>query len=178
MNPVDVLEGLQRRGARAVVRLRHPRRLTLGPHSTIFFPFRVTGGPVVLAEHVTVVRGSELVGPVSVGAHTFINRGCLLRPGTTLADHVNVGHDVKLITDSHALGGPEQRAGAITTSEIHVGSGAWIGAGVIVLPGVTIGAGAVVGAGSVVTSDVAAHCVVAGVPAAVIRELPPSAAAV
>lgn len=171
MKPTDMAASVLRRASRARMQVRHPRRLTLGAHSTVFGPCRITGGAVVLAEHVTVVGGCELVGPVSVGAHTFVNRGCLLRPGTTLGDHVNVGHDVKFITDSHELGGREQRAGAVSTSTIRVESGAWIGAGVIVLPGVTIGPGAVVGAGAVVPRDVAANSVVAGVPATVIRRL-------
>ena len=46
----------------------------------------------------------------------------------------------------------------------------WLGLNVIVLPGVTIGAGSVVAAGSVVSRDVPARCVVAGVPAKVVRE--------
>ena len=41
----------------------------------------------------------------------------------------------------------------------------WIGANSVILPGVTIGTGAIVAAGSVVTSSVAAHTIVARVPA-------------
>jgi acetyltransferase-like isoleucine patch superfamily enzyme len=171
VNRTNVLEGVHRRLSRVWLHLRHSRRLSLGPSSTVFGPCRISGGPVVLAEHVTVMRDCELVGPVTVGAYSFINRGCLLRPGTTLSNRVNVGHDVKFISDSHEMGGPDRRAGKITTSTIQVGSGAWIGAGAIILPGVTIGPGAVVGAGAVVSSDVAPNCVVGGVPARVIRDL-------
>jgi len=45
----------------------------------------------------------------------------------------------------------------------------WIGSGAMILKGVTIGSGAVVAAGAVVTNDVPAHCMVAGIPAKVIR---------
>ena len=45
----------------------------------------------------------------------------------------------------------------------------WIGAGAIVLPGSCIGRHVVVGAGSVVRGQVPDHCVVAGVPARIIR---------
>ena len=40
----------------------------------------------------------------------------------------------------------------------------------MILPGITIGDGAIVAAGAVVTKDVAARCMVAGVPAKVVKE--------
>ena len=57
---------------------------------------------------------------------------------------------------------------------------AWadVGVNAVLLPGVTVGKGAIVGAGSVVTQDVEPFCVVAGVPARVIRrrdDVPPGA---
>ncbi|HEY4702097.1 MAG TPA: acyltransferase, partial [Streptosporangiaceae bacterium] len=48
-------------------------------------------------------------------------------------------------------------------------AGSWLGAGAIVLPGSCIGRHVVVGAGSVVRGQVPDHCVVAGVPARIIR---------
>jgi acetyltransferase-like isoleucine patch superfamily enzyme len=44
-----------------------------------------------------------------------------------------------------------------------------IGVGAIILPGVKIGEGSIIGAGSVVNKDVEPYCVVAGVPAKVLR---------
>jgi acetyltransferase-like isoleucine patch superfamily enzyme len=49
--------------------------------------------------------------------------------------------------------------------------GASIGSGATLLPGITIGENAMVGAGSVVTKDVAAHTVVAGNPARILKLL-------
>jgi acetyltransferase-like isoleucine patch superfamily enzyme len=51
-----------------------------------------------------------------------------------------------------------------------IGEHVWIGERAIILRGVTIGYGAIIASGAVVTKDVPAKCVVAGVPAKVIRE--------
>ena len=49
--------------------------------------------------------------------------------------------------------------------------GSFIGASATILPGVEVGECAFVAAGSVVKESVPPHCLVAGVPARVIREL-------
>ena len=54
--------------------------------------------------------------------------------------------------------------------EIIIGAHVWIGAGAMILKGVHIGDGAVVAAGSVVTKDIPSGCLVAGVPAKLVRE--------
>lgn len=54
---------------------------------------------------------------------------------------------------------------------IRIKEGAFIGIGAIIMPGVTVGKGAVVGAGSVVTKNVQDYCVVAGVPAKIVKKL-------
>jgi serine acetyltransferase len=53
---------------------------------------------------------------------------------------------------------------------VSIGAGSWLGAGVIVLPGAAIGCNVVVAAGAVVRGVVPDRCVVAGVPARVVRE--------
>ena len=56
------------------------------------------------------------------------------------------------------------------TAPIIIKDHVWIGENAIILKGVTLGEGAAVVAGAVVTKDVLAHCLVAGVPAKVIKE--------
>ena len=46
----------------------------------------------------------------------------------------------------------------------------WIGANATILPGVTVGYGAIVAAGAVVKNNVPPKCLVAGIPARIIRE--------
>ena len=51
-----------------------------------------------------------------------------------------------------------------------LGDGAWIGMRAMIMPGITIGEGAVVASGAIVTKDVAPYTIVAGNPAAPIRQ--------
>jgi acetyltransferase-like isoleucine patch superfamily enzyme len=52
---------------------------------------------------------------------------------------------------------------------VRIGSGSWLGANAVILPGTTIGEHVVVAAGAVVRGDIPDHCVVAGVPAKIVR---------
>ena len=56
-------------------------------------------------------------------------------------------------------------------SPVMIGNNVWIGSRAMVLKGVEIGTGAVVAPMTIVTKDVPANCVVAGIPAKVIRHL-------
>src|SRR5260370_7033515 len=56
---------------------------------------------------------------------------------------------------------------------VQIGSGSWLGAGAVVLPGACIGRNVVIAAGSVVRGTVPDRCVVAGVPARVVRSYVP-----
>ena len=50
-----------------------------------------------------------------------------------------------------------------------IGNHVWIGSGAKILKGVAIGNGSVVAAGAVVVHDVPENCVVAGVPAVIVK---------
>ena len=56
------------------------------------------------------------------------------------------------------------------TAPIIIEDNVWIGMNCTILPGVKIGTGSVVAAGSVVNKSVPPHCLVAGVPAHIVRE--------
>jgi acetyltransferase-like isoleucine patch superfamily enzyme len=58
-------------------------------------------------------------------------------------------------------------------SAVSIGAGCWLGTGTVILPGSRLGRNVVVAAGSVVRGEVPDHCVVAGVPAKVVRSYVP-----
>ena len=132
----------------------------LGPGSLVFGSIRFAG-PSGALSRLRVGAGCFFTTPLYID----------LNGEVTIGDRVGIGHDVKLITAAHDLGGPERRCGAVHGVPIRIEDGVWIGAGAIVLPGVTLGAGSVVAAGAVVTRDVPADTLVGGVPARPLRSL-------
>lgn len=91
---------------------------------------------------------------ISIGHHVVISEKVVLRDS-----------DNHTIKDMEAISSDE----SAVTARIEIGDHVWIGMNVIVLKGVTIGEGAIVAAGSVVNKDVPPHCLVAGVPAKVVK---------
>lgn len=125
-----------------------------------------------------IITGSGNLYPrLQVGCDCWFNLGCFLNLGAAIqiGDRVALGHQVMILTDTHAIGDQQRRAGALEAYPVQIEDGAWIGARAILLPGVTIGAGAVVAAGAVVTKAVAPHTLVGGTPARPIRTLPTDA---
>ncbi|WP_425349730.1 acyltransferase [Manganibacter manganicus] len=84
-----------------------------------------------------------------------LGRGCYIAP--------NVG----IITSNHD---PENLDKHLPSEDVEIGEKCWIGMNSIVLPGVILGRGTVVGAGSIVTKSFPeGNCVIAGVPAKLVR---------
>lgn len=106
---------------------------------------------------------------IQIGKNVFINHACtfLDMGGITLEDNVLIGPKVNLITENHPIEPGNRRA--LVSLPIVIKQNAWIGAAATILPGVTIGQNSVVAAGAVVYRNVPDNCVVAGVPAKVIK---------
>jgi len=109
-----------------------------------------------------------------IGDRCLIGRGShiVAHYSITIGDDVYTGPYVYITDQNHGYADPEVPIGRQWPSNaaVSIGSGSWLGAGVIVLPGAVIGRNVVVAAGSVVRGVVPSCCVVAGVPARVVRE--------
>jgi len=116
---------------------------------------------------------------LEIGDNSQIGSNCLIGYGG--GGRIKIGSDV-LIADSVVLinfqheyrkiGVPYRKQGNILPyRDTFISDNVWIGARVIVMDGITIGQNSIVGAGSVVTKNVPPNCIVAGIPAKIIKNL-------
>lgn len=121
-------------------------------------------GRFTMHGHSTIMvhKGATL----KIGDNTYLNGGSI-----DCSHHISIGDDcaiadgVQIMDNSwHAVNSQ------IGGGEIEIGNNVWIATGAMILPEVKIGDGAIVAAGAVVTKDVPPRCMVAGVPAKVIKE--------
>ncbi len=143
------------------VRIPHPALVnlygcTIGDHTKI-------------GSFVEIQKGAAIGARCKISSHTFICEGVIIE------DEVFIGHGVMFTNDRYpratTADGNLQTEADWKVEPTRVKRGASIGSNVSIISGVTIGERAVVGAGAVVTKDVAAHTIVAGVPARVIGDV-------
>jgi serine acetyltransferase len=140
----------------------------------------MVGEGTMIGAHVTLSAG--MVPGQDLGAVPVLRIGdrCVIGRGSHIVAHhsIQIGDDVftgpyVYITDqNHGYADPEIPIGRQVprNTAVSIGSGTWLGAGAIILPGACVGQNVVVAAGSVVRGMIPDRCVVAGVPARVIRE--------
>jgi carbonic anhydrase/acetyltransferase-like protein (isoleucine patch superfamily) len=123
-----------------------------------------------------LVPGQDL-GPdpvLRVGDRCVIGRGShiVAHQSLEIGDDVWTGPYVYITDQNHGYADPDVPIGrqVPVNRAVSIGAGSWLGAGTIVLPGARIGRNVVIAAGSVVRGEVPDRCVVAGVPAKVVRE--------
>ena len=116
---------------------------------------------------------NNAVGDVTIGDYTRIGIHCTVIGPVCIGHHVNLAQGITVTALNHNFADTNRRIDeqGISTRPVVIGDDVWIGANAVILPGVTIGRHVVVAAGAVVTKDVPDYCVVAGVPAKVVKEL-------
>lgn len=133
------------------------RRFSLGQHSVVesFCCINNAVGDVIIGDYTRIGLHNTIIGPVTIG------------------NHVNLAQGITVTALNHNFSEPGKRIDeqGVSTGQVIIGDDVWIGANAVVLPNVSIGCHSVVAAGAVVTKDVPDGCVVAGVPAKIIKRL-------
>jgi acetyltransferase EpsM len=119
--------------------------------ATVVHPSAVISTHARVGEGSIVGAATVIASHASLGRHVLVNRAALIGHHTTIGDFTTVGPGTNI-------------AGSCT-----VAPGVYFGMSSVVIDHITVGDGAVVAAGAVVTGDVAAHTMVAGVPAQVVK---------
>jgi acetyltransferase-like isoleucine patch superfamily enzyme len=114
---------------------------------------------------------------LQIGDRCVIGRGShvVAHHSLVIGDDVFTGPYVYITDQNHGYADPDVPIGRQmpVNAAVRIGSGSWLGAGAVVLPGACIGRNVVIAAGSVVRGTVPDRCVVAGVPAKVVRVYAP-----
>jgi acetyltransferase-like isoleucine patch superfamily enzyme len=141
------------------------------------------GEGTMIAELASVCAGmmpGHDLGPepvLRIGDRCVIGRGShiVAHFSIDIGDDVYTGPYVYITDQNHSYADPDQPIGRQwpVNSSVRIGAGTWLGTGVIVLPGSVIGRNVVVAAGSVVRGEIPDRCVVAGVPARVVKDFKP-----
>jgi len=167
------------------------RFAAFGPGSSAAFPpgsvfgerWIVVGRDTLIGAEVTLSAGmvpGQDLGPVPVlhiGDRCVIGRGShiVAHHSLVIGDDVFTGPYVYITDQNHGYADPDVPIGRQMphNAAVRIGAGSWLGAGAVVLPGACIGRNVVIAAGSVVRGTVPDHCVVAGVPARIVRSYIP-----
>jgi len=168
------------------VRLRFAENIHLGAGAYLdegvylhACPQGITIGEGTLVMHYAVLhvynfRGIPHSG-ITIGKDSLIGELSVIRGqgGVTIGDRVYLSPLVQILAVNHVFADPDRPfvEQGLTAEGIVVEDDVWIGGGAVLTDGVHVGRGAVIAGGAVVTKDVPAHCVAAGVPARVIRDL-------
>jgi acetyltransferase-like isoleucine patch superfamily enzyme len=160
---------------------------SLGRHSCLTYPqgaifnerYIRIGEETVVGPHVSLSAGMAPGQEMPTDPVISIGDRCLIGRGSHIVGHwsIEIGDDIQTgpyvyITDqNHSYLDPDQPVGRQWPVEasVRIGSGSWLGANAVVLPGADLGRNVVVAAGAVVRGTVPDCCVVAGVPARVVR---------
>ena len=141
------------------------------------------GDQTIISAQVTLSAGmmpGHDLGPdpvMRVGDRCVIGRGShiVAHHSILIGDDVFTGPYVYITDQNNSYEDVEAPVGRQwpVNAPVSIGAGTWLGTGAVVLPGSIIGRNVVVAAGSVVRGKVPDLCVVAGIPARIVREYVP-----
>jgi len=165
----------------------------IGENSSIAYPCSLQGGGqkrISIGDHTCIQShsifgcwekyGEQLFSPsIVIGNHCCIGEYNHITACNkiTIGDGLLTGRFVYIGDNAH--GGlsweeaetPPIKRQLVSKGEVRIGNNVWIGDKATILAGVTIGNNVIVAANAVVNRDVPGNCIVAGIPARVVKEL-------
>ncbi len=165
----------------------------MGEHSRVCCPCSLQGGGqkrISIGDHTCIQShsifgcwekyGSQQFSPsINIGNHCSIGEYNHITACNkiSIGDGLLTGRYVYIGDNAH--GGlsweeaelPPIKRQLVSKGEVKIGNNVWIGDKATILAGVTIGDNAIVAANAVVTKDVPSNCIVAGIPAKIVKEL-------
>lgn len=119
----------------------------------------------VFKPEIIIGKNVTFINDIHIGAinKIVIGDGCLIASRVYISDH---SHG-EISLDSLQVR-PADRP-LISKGEVLIGKNVWIGEGACILPNVTIGDNCIIGANAVVTKSAPSNCILAGVPAKIIK---------
>lgn len=121
----------------------------------------------------TKIYGS---GKIQIGENTYLGRETFVNAHPDNAEIIigkrcAISHGVHIRTSGYNVNTLKSEKREIVSLNIIIGDDVWIGSHVFIKGGVTIGNNVAIGSNSVVVKNIPSNCVVAGIPARIIKNL-------
>jgi serine O-acetyltransferase len=146
----------------AVLRRRNVNAITLYRLCHWFYRHRIPILPRLLYYATFVLFNSVVPGSCTIGAGSLFAYGgigvvlhakCVIGKGVMIGQNVTIG-------------------GSFGEGPPNIGDNVWISPGARIIGSIRVGKNVIIGANAVVIRDVPDNCIVAGVPARVLRQIP------
>ena len=121
----------------------------------------ISPSAIIASFDVEIGIGSNILTGAVFSSSSKIGSGCIVYYNAIITHDCLIGDFVEISPNVTILG------------KAIIGNYSHIGASATILPKITVGTNVIIGAGSVVTKDVPDNCVVAGIPAKIIKVLAP-----
>lgn len=146
--------------------IRNKRNIVYGTNLTTGYNLRLEasdnhkslflGSNVIIGDYCHIVGRSKVI----------IGDNVLIASRVYISDTSHGKYDENKNSSNPSVAPNERK---LEYKEVYIGKNVWIGENVCILSGVVIGDGCVIGANAVVTKNVPKNCVVAGIPAKIIK---------
>lgn len=164
---------------------------SIGPQFTIGKDYRISNPQCIeignnffamnrlRLDAITNFNGDNFTPEVKIGENVTLNNdvhiGCIDK--IEIGDHCLLASRIYISDHNHgdlskeSLLLPPNKRPLVSKGPVIIKNNVWIGEGAAILGNVTVGENAIIATNAVVTKDVPANCIVAGIPAKVIKTL-------